>query len=131
MSPLKRRTAVSPSVRVYRLMRAALADLPAQYADRIANVDFIVSRHPPRRTRARLDLRGGSLYGLYEGVPLIHRDTSYGNRPPDKITLFWGPLVRDFTDDGTLEAEVRNTLYHEIAHYFGLEEDDLDDTRVK
>jgi predicted Zn-dependent protease with MMP-like domain len=50
---------------------------------------------------------------------------------PDRITIFWGPLVRDFPDDGTLESEVRKTVYHEIAHYFGLDEADLEHTSVR
>ena len=75
--------------------------------------------------------RMGSLYGLYEGVPLTQRDTHYGGVLPDRITIFWGALVRDFPDEADLEREVRNTVYHEIAHYFGLEEDDLHETRVR
>jgi predicted Zn-dependent protease with MMP-like domain len=50
---------------------------------------------------------------------------------PDKITVYWGPLVRDFPDDGELQRQVRNTVYHEVAHYFGLEEDDLHHTQVR
>jgi predicted Zn-dependent protease with MMP-like domain len=111
-------------------MQEALDALPAQYAGRLDNVDFVVIRTPDRRARQRLRLRG-SLYGLYEGVPLTQRGSSYGEVMPDKITLFWGPLVRDFPDDGTLAAEVRKTVYHEIGHYFGLEEADLHRTTVE
>ncbi len=50
---------------------------------------------------------------------------------PDKITLFWGPLLRDFPDEAALAEEVRKTVYHEIAHYFGLEEDDLSRSSVQ
>jgi predicted Zn-dependent protease with MMP-like domain len=110
-------------------MTKALDDLPAQYAEHLDNVEFTIQRHPFREQRRRL--RGGILYGLYEGVAMTRRDSSYGNVTPDRITLFWGPLVRDFPDDGRLEQEVRNTVYHEIAHYFGLDEDDLHGTRVQ
>jgi len=51
--------------------------------------------------------------------------------PPDKITLFWGALVRDFPDDAELADQVRRTVYHEIGHYFGLDEDDLHNTSVE
>ncbi|MPZ48582.1 MAG: hypothetical protein GEU75_04585 [Dehalococcoidia bacterium] len=81
------------------------------------------------RERRRQGL--GSLYGLYEGIPLTQRDSHYGSVMPDRITIFWGALARDFPDDGTLEDQVRNTVYHEIAHYFGLDEDDLHHTRVR
>jgi predicted Zn-dependent protease with MMP-like domain len=49
---------------------------------------------------------------------------------PDRITLFWGPLVRDFPDPASLAEQVRKTLYHEIGHYFGLDEEDLRGTSV-
>lgn len=112
-------------------MQAALSDLPPQYAERLANVDFTVSRTPTRRERERLGLRGGSLYGLYEGIPLTRRDSSYDRAVPDVITLYWGPLLRDFRDEAVLADQVRKTVYHEIAHYFGLDEDDLEDTSVR
>jgi len=88
-------------------------------------------RDRSRRDRVRNKLGNATLYGFYEGIPLTHRTHGYGEVVPDRISVYWGPLVRDFPDDGTLEREVRNTVYHEIAHYFGLDEDDLDDTRVK
>lgn len=110
-------------------MQRALDELPQEYAERIANVEFIVRRHPFRQQRR--DLRGGSLYGLYEGIALPYRTTGYGGVTPDRITIFWGLLMRDFPDDGRLEEEVRKTVYHEIAHYFGLEEADLKHSRVE
>jgi predicted Zn-dependent protease with MMP-like domain len=110
-------------------MQQALDDLPAEYAERIANVEFSVRRHPFRHQRR--ELRGGSLYGLYEGVALPFRTGGYDRVVPDRITIFWGPLTRDFPDDGKLEEEVRKTVYHEIAHYFGLEEADLKHSRVE
>jgi predicted Zn-dependent protease with MMP-like domain len=120
--------ALHPARRVRRLVEQALNDLPQQYADHIANVEFLVRRHPFRDQRKRL--RGGSPYGLYEGISLPQRAAGYDRVAPDRISVFWGPLVRDFPDDGSLAEEVRKTVYHEIAHYFGLEEADLDDTSV-
>jgi predicted Zn-dependent protease with MMP-like domain len=111
------------------LVSEALAGLPPQYAERITNVEFMVRRHPLRGQRHRL--RGGSPYGLYEGIALPFRGSGYDQVMPDRITVFWGPLVRDFADDGTLADEVRKTVYHEIAHYFGLDESDLDQTSVR
>ena len=120
----------SPARRVFRLMQAALRDLPDQYAERMANVSFGVSRTLPPRDRRRLGVRG-TLYGLYEGIPLTHRTSAYDRAVPDIVTLFWGPLMRDFPSDAELEDQVRKTVYHEIAHYFGLDEDDLHNTRVR
>jgi predicted Zn-dependent protease with MMP-like domain len=111
-------------------MQRALDDLPDQYAEALANISFGVVRALSPRDRRRKGIRG-TLYGLYEGIPLTQRTSGYDRAVPDRITLFWGPLLRDFPDDGRLEAEVRNTVFHEIAHYFGLDEEDLHDTRVR
>jgi predicted Zn-dependent protease with MMP-like domain len=120
----------SPARRVFLLLQAALEDLPAQYSQALSNIDFAVTRVFSPRERRRRGIQG-TLYGLYEGIPLTHRDSGYDRAVPDRITLFWGPLVKDFPDDGRLEREVRNTVYHEIAHHFGLDEEDLHNTRVE
>lgn len=112
-------------------MTKALAALPAEYAIRLHNIDFRVARTPTRLDRRRLGLRGESLYGLYEGIPLPQRGIGYDRVVPDRITLYWGALVRDFPTEDTLAEEVRKTLYHEIGHYFGLEEEDLHNTSVQ
>ena len=88
-------------------------------------------RVPLRRDRQRLGLRGGQLYGVYEGIPLTLRDSSYDRAMPDRITVFWGPLLRDFADEAALAAQVRKTVYHEIAHYFGIDEHELQGTSVR
>jgi len=122
---------LSRASRVYRLMQSALEELPAQYADALSNVIFRVERAILPRDRRRLELGNATLYGLYEGVPLTQRTSGYDRVLPDRITLYWGPLLRDFPDEADLDKEVHNTLYHEIAHYFGMDEDDLHGTRVK
>jgi predicted Zn-dependent protease with MMP-like domain len=116
---------------IYRLMQAALDDLPEQYADALSNVIFRVERAILPRDRRRLSLGNSTLYGLYEGVPLTQRGSGYDRVLPDRVTLYWGPLLRDFPEEDDLAREVRNTLYHELAHYFGMDEDDLHGTRVK
>lgn len=121
----------SRATRIYRLMQAALADLPARYADALSNVVFRVERAILPRDRRRLELGNATLYGLYEGVPLTQRGSGYDRVLPDRVTLYWGALLRDFPEEADLVKEVRNTLYHEIAHYFGMDEDELHDTRVR
>ena len=120
-----------PAARVARSMRRALDDLPPQYAEQLDNVQFQLRRAPSPRDRRRLQLGNSMLYGLYEGVPLTQRGSGYDRVLPDRITLFWGPLVRSFPEEEELAREVRNTLYHEIAHYFGMDEDELHDTSVR
>ncbi len=125
-----------PAAKVAEYVRAAIATLPRQYAERLSNVQFFLARQPSRYQRQRLEGRSGWLYGLYEGVPLTRRGTGYGNSdyhlaPPDRITIFWGALARDFPDDGALAEQVRKTVLHEIAHHFGISDAELRRTRVE
>ncbi len=120
-----------PASRVGRMMRRALDGLPEQYAEQLDNVEFVLRRAPSPRDRRRLDLGNSMLYGLYEGVPLTQRGSGYDRVLPDRITVYWGVLVRSFPEDAELEQEVRKTLYHEIAHYFGMDEDELHETSVR
>src|SRR5215471_14070481 len=118
------------AARVRRYVRRALRELPARYSDALENVEFVVERAPSLRERRRLGLRG-TLYGFYEGIPLTQRALGYDRTVPDRISIFWGPLLRDFPDEAQLAEEVRKTVLHEIGHYFGLEEADLHRTRVE
>ncbi len=125
-----------PAAIVARYVRDALDQLPQLYANRLSNVEFVLSRRPTRYQFQRLNRRGGWLYGLYEGIPLTRRATGYAGGdynliPPDKITIFWESLVRDFPDDGTLAEQVRRTVFHEIAHHFGISDEDLRRTSVE
>jgi predicted Zn-dependent protease with MMP-like domain len=112
-------------------MRQALDELPEQYAAQLDNVQFVLRRAPSPRDRRRLGLGNSLLYGLYEGVPLTHRGSGYDRVLPDRITLYWGTLLSSFPEEAELADEVRKTLYHEIAHYFGMDEGDLHDTSVR
>jgi predicted Zn-dependent protease with MMP-like domain len=121
---------MTPSALVARYVRAAMRSLPREYASRLDNVEIVVARAPSRFQRRRIG-HDAELFGLYEGVPLSHRGQGYGMVVPDKITIFWEPLVRDFPDDGALAQQVRNTVFHEIAHHFGISDAELAQTRVE
>lgn len=119
-----------PAARVARYIRAAVKSLPPIYESRLDNLEITVARRPSRFQRARLG-HGAELYGLYEGIPLPQRGSSYGMVTPDKITIFWEPLVRDFPGDAGLADQVRRTVYHEIAHHFGISDAELMRSSVK
>ncbi|MBI4527948.1 MAG: metallopeptidase family protein [Deltaproteobacteria bacterium] len=74
-----------------------------------------------------LDPRRVTLYGLYEGTPLPERSFLSPPLLPDKITIFSEPLLRDFQDPEELRNQIRLTLLHELAHYFGISEEDIED----
>ena len=90
----------------------ALAALPGELRERMSNVDIVVQDEPPP---------GQRLLGLYQGVPLTRRTSGYAWAPPDKITIFRGPLERAYGgDQERLRREVKRVVLHEIAHHFGI-----------
>ena len=107
----------------------ALDSLPVQFRRRLHNIVVVVEERPqPSQLRAMgLDPREDMLYGLYEGVPLSERSTFDLPSLPDKITIFAEPLLRDFRDPDELREQIRITVLHEIAHFFGMDEDDIED----
>jgi len=105
----------------YELVEKALEELPPELAELLDNVAIVVEDWPDYSTPLVDVEKGDVLYGLYEGVPLTQRTAGYYGFLPDKITIFRGPLERDFHQD-ELEEQVRITVVHEIAHYFGFGE---------
>ncbi|HVX47827.1 MAG TPA: metallopeptidase family protein [Candidatus Saccharimonadales bacterium] len=103
------------------LINQALKSLPGEHVRNIKNVAILYEEEPTPRQREELRLRGDqTLLGLYEGVPLSRRQ-GMTRLLPDKITLFKRPLESQAdTPDGLREA-IRHTLWHEIAHYYGLD----------
>lgn len=105
------------------LVAGALEKLPRTHRHAIKNVAIVYAEEPSPEQRERLKLAcNQTLFGLYEGVPLTRRMglTNYG---PDKITIFKGPLSRSVDSRAELKREVYHTLWHEVAHYFGLDHD--------
>lgn len=106
----------------YELVERALEELPPELAELLDNVAIVVEDWPNYSTPLVGGEKDNVLYGLYEGVPLTQRSAGYYGFLPDKITIFRGPLERDFRQD-ELEEQVKITVVHEIAHYFGFGED--------
>ena len=114
MSNLKR-------ARFSRLVARALDELPAEFRDRLRNVDVVVLDEP--RDEQRPD-DGSELLGLYEGVPLTGRGSGEPYLP-DRISIFRGPIER-MTASPKKQAEiVKDTVIHEIAHHFGISDERL------
>lgn len=99
----------------------AFASLPKTHRDAVKNVAIVFSEDPTPEQRVQLKLRNDqTLFGLYQGVALPRRQ-GITNYPPDKITLFKGPLTRSVNSIPALQEQIRHTLWHEVAHYFGLD----------
>jgi len=106
-----------------RLVSAAYARIPGRFRKRLDNLAMIVEREPSaaQLQRARV-APGGTLLGLYEGRPLTQRSVFEPFAMPDRITIFQGPHERLARSPEHLAQMVEDTVWHEVAHYFGMDE---------
>jgi predicted Zn-dependent protease with MMP-like domain len=110
------------------LVERALRTLPRRFKDKISNVAIVVEDWADEETLEQLGIEPpDTLYGLYRGIDLTRRDTSYGNVLPDTIHIYQGPIEEDCADAGEMAELVRDTVIHEIGHYFGLDDDTMED----
>jgi predicted Zn-dependent protease with MMP-like domain len=106
-----------------RLIDQALTELPGEHVKNIKNVAILYEEDPTPEQRDKAKLTPyQTLLGLYEGVPLSQRQGTT-RLLPDKITLFKGPLSRQAFNPAQLKEAIKHTLWHEIAHYYGLNHD--------
>ena len=109
------------------LVERALRTLPRRFKEKIANVAIVVEDWADDETLREVGIEPpDTLYGLYRGIDLTRRDTSYGNVLPDTIHIYQGPVEEDCADDGEMAELVRDTVIHEIGHYFGLDDDTME-----
>ncbi|MBI2869762.1 MAG: metallopeptidase family protein [Chloroflexi bacterium] len=114
--------------RFSELVVRAVEALPGEFASRLDNVDVVVQDSPtPRQMRQAGISRDQTLLGLYEGVPLTQRDTHYGLVPPDKVTIFQKPIEAVCRSDDEIVEEIGRVVRHEIAHFFGIGDERLDE----
>lgn len=105
---------------------AVLDSLPDEFAQHLANLEIVVEPAPRPEHRRAVGIKPWqTLYGLYQGTPLSHRSSSYNLVPPDIITIFTVPLLRDYPTEERLKAQIRRTVLHELAHHFGTDDDRL------
>ena len=100
----------------------ALAGLPAPFAERLGSVAIVLEDEPTADQLASVGARG--LFGLYQGIPRT-RWGADGAAVPSKITLFRGPLTRAYRDPARLVLAIEDTVLHEIAHHFGIDDERL------
>ncbi len=116
------------------LVEQALGTIPQRFRDALNNVAIVVEDEPTPEQLDSIDNdndndeefgEDSTLLGLYEGVPLTERKWDDGNRLPDKVTLFQGPIEDASEDTDDVVIAIGETLIHEIGHYFGLSEDEI------
>jgi predicted Zn-dependent protease with MMP-like domain len=108
------------------LVERALRQLPRTFRQRIANIAVVVEDWADAATLEEMGIEPpDTLYGLYRGVDLTRRDSSYGNVLPDVITIYQGPIEEDAADEEEMREIVRETVIHELGHYFGLDDETM------
>ena len=110
-----------------QLITRAMDELPQKYIKGLDNVAIVYADDPDDYQRAKAHLgETGLLLGLYEGIPLTKRGAGYTFVLPDKITLFKNPILAVVRTEAQLFEQIKRTLWHEIAHYYGLDHSRID-----
>lgn len=110
-----------------RLITRAMDELPQEYIERLDNVAIVQADDPSDEQKQKMHLDNQHLLlGLYEGIPLPARGAGYTFVLPDKITLFKHPLMQVSRHEADFFEQIKRTLWHEMAHFYGLSHDDMD-----
>ena len=109
-----------------RVVERALRGLPRAFKDKLANIAVVVEDWADDETLDEMGIEPpDTLYGLYRGIDLTQRDSNYGNVLPDTVTIYQGPIEEDCEDQAEMEEVIRDTVVHEIGHYFGLDDETM------
>jgi predicted Zn-dependent protease with MMP-like domain len=108
------------------VVERALAGLPRVFRDKLRNIAVVVEDWADDETLEEMGIEPpDTLYGLYRGIDLTQRDSSYGNVLPDTVTIYQGPIEEDCADEAEMQEVIRDTVVHEIGHYFGLDDETM------
>lgn len=113
------------------LISRAMNELPQEYITGLKNVAIVMADEPTPEQREKMKLGNSLLLGLYEGVPLPAQGSGWSGMLPDKITLFKNHILATAHDEISLFEQIKRTLWHELAHYYGLDHDDIDTLQGK
>ncbi|MBH2007703.1 metallopeptidase family protein [Candidatus Saccharibacteria bacterium] len=114
------------------LITRAMDELPQEYITGLDNVAIVQADDPSSEQKEKMHLDNNHLLlGLYEGIPLPARGAGYTFVLPDKITLFKHPLLRISHDQASFFENTKRTLWHEMAHFYGLNHGDMDRLQQK
>ena len=115
-----------------RLVVEAVTLIPGRFRREMKNLALVVEEEPSAELLEEMEIEPpDSLYGLYQGTPLPERTWGYGNTLPDRITLFQRPIEEDCEDEDEIRAVIGETLIHEVGHYFGLSEEEIEEIEEK
>jgi len=109
------------------LVAKAVDSLPGDFAELLDNVAVMVEEEPTTEDLEGVGMsaeEGDELFGLYQGVNLLERDSFY-SALPDRVVIYRGPILRACTSRREVLREVRDTVIHELGHYFGMDEEQM------
>ena len=111
-----------------RLVLEAVTLIPKRFRREMKNLALVVEDEPAAELLADMEIEPpDSLYGLYQGTPLPERTWAFGNTLPDRITLYQRPIEEDCDDEDQIRAVIGETLIHEVGHYFGMSEEEIEE----
>jgi len=117
-----------PRAEFERLVREAVGLIPRRFREEMRNLALVIESEPAPELLAEMEIEPpDSLYGLYQGTPLTERTWDFGNNLPDRITLYQLPIEEDCEDEDDIRDVIGETLIHEVGHYFGLSEAEIED----
>jgi predicted Zn-dependent protease with MMP-like domain len=115
-----------------RLVEEALREIPRRFRSEMQNIAIVVEDEPPPDILEEFEIEPpDSLFGLYQGTPLPERGWAHGNALPDRISLYQGPIEEASEDHEDVVVCIAETLIHEIGHYFGLSEEEIEEIEDK
>jgi predicted Zn-dependent protease with MMP-like domain len=110
------------------LVAEALASIPRRFKKAMQNIAIVVEDEPSAELLEEMEIEPpDTLLGLYQGTPLTERGWGHGNALPDRVLIFQGPHERDADDEEDLVVAIGETLIHEIGHYFGMSEEQIEE----
>ena len=109
-----------------QLVQNSLSRLPRRFKQKIKNISIEVEDDPSPEILRAMGIERGTLFGLYQGVPLTEREWNYGNVLPDRIVIYRRPIESAARSPEEIEEIVLETVIHEIGHYFGFADEELE-----
>lgn len=109
-------------------VKEAVATIPPKFRRAVSNLAIVIEDEPSGALLEEMEIEPpDSLFGLYQGTPLTERTWGYGNTLPDRITLYQGPIEDASENDDDVVVCIGETLIHELGHYFGLSEEEIEE----
>ena len=109
-------------------VKEAIETIPPRFRKAVKNLAIVVEDEPSDELLREMEIEPpDTLFGLYQGTPLTERGWGYGNTLPDRITLYQGPIEDASENEDDLIVCIGETLIHELGHYFGLSEEEIEE----